>query len=239
METTIANVSKEEFLPNAVLQKEVRYTDLRFILKGKTINKNNRSQEPNVIVSLTNLVNRNVKQDNSDGRGGFGFRLDKNASYELVGTKENKLSEIERTSTVGLTRSTTLFVDLELGVDNFDCNQGTLLDIKYELAKHRLTPSAKIELDRLVQYLKDHQGSRIVLGSHTDSRGNDTYNYRLSRRRANSAATYIASKGIDSSRIISEGHGERRLLNRCDDGINCSEAEHQINRRTEAKLICD
>jgi len=239
IKTTIAEISKDEFFPNAILQKEVLYTDLRFILKGTTINKNTRGLEPNVIVSLTDTQNRNVQQDNSDGKGAFGFRLDKNASYELVGNKENRLSDIERTSTIGLTRSTTLFVDLELGMDEFDCNRGTLLDIKYELAKHRLTPSAKFELDRLVQYLQDHPSSQIVLGSHTDCRGNDTYNYRLSRRRAQSAATYIASKGISQNRIISEGHGERRLLNRCDDGVDCSEAEHRVNRRTEAKLICN
>ena len=239
IETTIASISNDEFLPNAIIQEEVLYTDLRFILKGKTLNRDTRGREPNVIVSLTNVQTRNVQQDNSDGNGAFGFRLDKNASYELVGNKANRLSDIEKTSTVGLTRSTTLFVDLELEMDDFDCNHETLLDIKYELAKHRLTPSAKFELDRLVQYMKDHQTSRIVLGSHTDCRGNDTYNYRLSRRRAQSAATYIASRGINQARIISEGHGERRLLNRCDDGVNCSESEHRVNRRTEAKLICE
>lgn len=236
--TTTSSIVSDEFVNNDIIQKEVLYTDLRFILKGSTMNKNTGAYEPNVIVSLTNSQTRNVKQDNSDGKGAFRFRLDKNTSYELVGNKENKLSDIERTSTVGLTRSTTLFVDLKLGVEDFNCGQGAVLDIKYEFAKHSLTLSAKFELDRLVQYMKDHSESKIILASHTDCRGDDNSNYRLSRKRAKEASSYIVSKGIANNRITSEGHGERRLLNHCDDGVNCSEEEHRVNRRTEAKLIC-
>lgn len=238
IETTTAALVDSEFQPNVVIQKEILYDDLRFILKGKVINRNSKSPEPNVVVSLTNDQTGAVKQDNSDGKGEFIFRLDKNSSYEVVGIKENRLSEIERTSTIGLTRSTTLFVDLELGVENFDCNQGTVLDIKYNLDKADLLPESKFDLDRLVRYMKDHQVSRVELSSHTDCRGSDDYNKDLSERRATSAVEYIISKGITRNRIIAQGYGETRLLNRCSDGVNCSEEEHRINRRTEAKLLC-
>ncbi len=237
--TTIDNISESEFTPDAVIQKEVLYSDLRFILKGNVVNRNTGQAEPNVLVSLTHDQTRSVQQDNSDGDGAFVFRLDKNSNYEVVGKKANRLSDIERASTIGLTRSTTLFVDLELGVDNFNCGVGTVLDIKYELDKDRLTPGAKFELDRLIRYMQDHQGARVELSSHTDSRGSNRYNQDLSDRRANSAVTYIISKGIQRSRIIAAGYGETRLRNQCKDGVNCSEAEHSINRRTEAKLLCN
>ncbi len=239
VETTIATILDAEFKPDVVIQKEVLYTDLRFILKGVVVNKNTRNAEPNVVVTLTEDRTRAVKQDNSDGKGAFVFRLDRNSSYEIVGVKENKLSDIERASTVGLTRSTTLFVDLELGVDDFDCGVGTVLDVKYEYDKWFLTTNAKFELDRLVRYMKDHQVARIELSSHTDSRGRHSYNEELSQKRAQSAVDYIVTKGIGRSRIIAQGYGETRLKNRCADGVSCSEAEHRINRRTEAKLICN
>ena len=238
VETTSTSIYDQEFIPNAILQKEILYTDLRFILKGNTINKGTRGAEPNVVVSLTNTQTGGVQQDNSDGRGAFAFRLDKDATYELVGSKENKLSDIERASTIGLTRSTTLFVDLELGMDDFDCGRGTVLDIKYAFNESYLTPASQFELDRLVRYMQDHRNAKIELSSHTDSRGSNAYNLKLSQQRAKSAVDYILSKGISSRRIIAQGYGETRPLNHCRDGVDCSEMEYEVNRRTEAMLKC-
>lgn len=239
VDTRPNTIKDEEFLPNAIIQKELLYSDLRFILKGKTINKGTRNPEPNTIVSLKHFQSGAVKQDNSDGRGAFSFRLDPHSSYEVVGIKENRLSDIERVSTIGLTRSTTLFVDLELGMDDFDCGRGTQLDIKYDLDKWFLTPASKFELDRLIRYMNDHQVARVELSSHTDCRGRNSYNQNLSAKRAKSAVDYIVSKGISRNRIIAKGYGETRLLNHCSDGVQCSEAEHRINRRTEAVLLCN
>lgn len=238
VETTTDNILDEEFTPNAVIQKKIYYEDLRFILKGKTINKQSRDAEPNVVVNLTKDQSGDVQQDNSGGRGEFAFHLDKHSSYELVGIKDNRLSDIERSSTVGLTRSTTLFVSLELGMDNFDCGKGTILDIKYEFDKFSLTTPSKFELDRLVRYMNDHATSRVELSSHTDSRGSNEYNWTLSDNRARSAVNYIESRGISMSRIVAKGYGETKLVNNCADGVECSEEKHQINRRTEAALIC-
>ncbi len=236
--TTTAAIVDSEFEEGKIVRKEVLYTDLRFILKGNVVNKMTRAPEPNTIVSLTNNQTGNVNQDNSDGGGGFAFRLDQNSSYQVVGNKANKLSDIEGVSTLGLVRSATLFVNLELGVDDFDCNTIAILDIKYAYDKSDLSKTAKFELERLVRYMKDHQSAMIELSSHTDSRGSSDYNYGLSDRRANSAVTYIISRGIARSKIIAQGYGETRLRNDCADGVNCSDEDHRINRRTEAKLIC-
>ncbi len=66
----------------------------------------------------------------------------------------------------------------------------------------------------------------IELGSHTDSRGKDSYNLTLSQKRAESAVQYIISKGIDKNRITAKGYGETQLVNKCANGINCSDEEH-------------
>ena len=236
--TSVTSVGKQELNPQLPTSKKIFYFDLRFILKGNVVNKKSRSGEPGVTVSLTNNSNRAVLKETTAGDGSFGFVLEKNASYNLVATKENKLSDIRGVSTKGLNRSTTLFVDLELGVDNLDCGKGTILDIKYEFDKSDLLSESKFEIDKVIRYMKDHPNSRIEMSAHTDSRGPSEYNLSLSDKRARSAVDYILSRGINASRITSQGYGETRLKNHCKDGTTCSEADHAINRRTEATLIC-
>lgn len=110
-------------------------------------------------------------------------------------------------------------------------------NIYYDFDKSFIREDAKPELDRLVKFLADNPGIRVELSSHTDSRGSDTYNMNLSQRRADAAKSYIVSQGIDASRIVSVGYGESKLLNKCGNGVKCSEAEHQLNRRTEFKIV--
>jgi len=86
--------------------------------------------------------------------------------------------------------------------------------------------------------MRDNPDVRIEISSHTDSRGSDAYNKTLSQNRASAARDYIASQGIQANRVVGIGYGETRLLNRCADGVSCSEPEHQLNRRTEMKVIC-
>jgi OOP family OmpA-OmpF porin len=110
-------------------------------------------------------------------------------------------------------------------------------NIYYDFDKWNIRPDAALELDKLVQILKENPTIWIVLGSHTDSRGDDAYNQRLSQNRADSAVEYIINRGIDKNRITAKGYGETRLLNRCSNGVKCSIAEHQLNRRTEFTIV--
>ncbi|MNT60380.1 Photosystem I chlorophyll a apoprotein A2 [compost metagenome] len=73
----------------------------------------------------------------------------------------------------------------------------------------------------------------IKINSHTDSRGKDDFNMKLSQNRAKSTMDYIISHGIEKERVSAEGFGETRLINKCSNGVKCSEAEHQENRRSE------
>lgn len=85
--------------------------------------------------------------------------------------------------------------------------------------------------------MKDNPNIWIELGSHTDSRGNDQYNQWLSQSRANSAVQYIIDRGIAKNRITAKGYGENRLKNNCANGVKCTEAQHQLNRRTEFTIV--
>lgn len=112
-----------------------------------------------------------------------------------------------------------------------------LENIYYDFDKFNIRPDAAEELDRLVELMEKYPKMKIEMRSHTDSRGSDAYNKKLSQNRATSAAKYIISKGIDKNRIAFMGYGETVLVNNCNNNKPCSEAEHQLNRRTEFKVL--
>lgn len=109
-------------------------------------------------------------------------------------------------------------------------------NIYYDLSKYDIREDAKYELDKLVSILNDNTHISIELSSHTDSRGDAAANLALSQKRAEAAAKYMISQGIAATRIEAKGYGETKLVNHCKDGVNCSENEHQENRRTEFKV---
>ncbi len=111
-----------------------------------------------------------------------------------------------------------------------------LKDIYYNFDKFDIRLDASKDLDRLLQLLRTYPSMHISLESHTDSRGSNAYNKNLSENRAKSARSYLISQGIAAARVTSQGFGENRLKNRCADGVVCSEAEHQQNRRTEVRV---
>lgn len=110
-------------------------------------------------------------------------------------------------------------------------------NIYYPLDRYDLNAAARSELDRLSEILVRNPKLRIELGSHTDATGLDDYNQRLSDMRAQVAVEYLESKGIARERMVAQGYGESKLLNHCDDGVECAEEEHALNRRTEIRLI--
>lgn len=112
-----------------------------------------------------------------------------------------------------------------------------LENILYDLDKYNIRPDAAKILDKLFALMHEYPKLKIELRSHTDSRASAAYNLKLSDNRAKSAAEYLFSKGIARNRIVGKGYGESLLINQCADGVKCSEAEHQLNRRTEIKIL--
>ena len=113
---------------------------------------------------------------------------------------------------------------------------GKLFDIKpiyYASAKFAISEDSKRELDKLVVIMQDNAGLSVELGSHTDSKASAAFNQKLSESRAKSAYDYVVTRGVDASRIGFKGYGETNILNRCLDGVTCSDEEHAVNRRTE------
>ncbi len=215
------------------------HNDPRFTVVGKAINLSTNKPESDVSVSLKNNNKGSIKMGTSQsGSGAFSFQIDSNSDYELVGKKASYISNIEKISTKGLTRSQTLYVELEIGVQAVVAGKALLLQkIYYDLDKTNISQDASTDLNKLVIFLQDNPTFTVEIASHTDSRGSDEYNLKLSQGRAQAVVDYLVLKGINKANLIAQGYGETRLINTCANGVVCTEDEHQLNRRTEFTVI--
>ncbi len=125
-------------------------------------------------------------------------------------------------------------------IENASLETGQLIELNhiyYAFDKYNLKESAKVELDKVVNLLRQYPEMEIDLNSHTDSRGADSYNQWLSTERAKSAVDYIVSQGIERRRVTAKGYGESMPVNECLNTMKCSEDKHQMNRRTEFRIL--
>jgi outer membrane protein OmpA-like peptidoglycan-associated protein len=208
---------------------------LAFKLEGRVLDKNNNQPIAGALVTLTK-VNGSILKTETDFNGAYRFNLAKESEYNVSAEKTNYRSEVKNLTTIGLTTSAVLTQDLYL--ETVVINKAIRLEnIYYDFDKWNIRPDAAVELDKLVKIMTDNPTIWIELGSHTDSRGKDSYNLNLSQKRAESAVQYIISRGVDKNRIAAKGYGETKLLNKCANGVDCSEEAHQLNRRTEFKIV--
>ena len=162
-------------------------------------------------------------------KGGFNFSV--NARYNQTLTNSIELSTIDRKcSDIIISCKENKFIELEKTVGP------RALDIYYDYNKANIRPDAALELDKLVKLLTDNPQYKIEFGSHTDCRGDDKYNQRLSEARAKSVLKYCTLRDIDSKRLTYKGYGESQPKVTCD-CPSCTEEQHQLNRRTEFKII--
>lgn len=149
--------------------------------------------------------------------------INNEATYERI-SKENALNLIDETGRTITVEKNEFF---------------SLQNILYEFDSDQLTSDSKNELKRLAQFIFNNESIDIELTSHTDSRGGEDYNLALSQKRALSAIAYLKTLGVPENRMTGYGVGEKDLLNGCIDGINCTEEEHALNRRTEIRILTD
>lgn len=108
----------------------------------------------------------------------------------------------------------------------------TLQPIYFDYDKSNIRPDAEIELAKILAALEEYPTLKIHIESHTDSRGKDSYNLKLSEQRAQSTLQWLLSKGVARNRLSAKGYGETQLINKCSNNVPCSEEEHQLNRRS-------
>ncbi len=190
------------------------------------------------LVTLINGENEVVGQQLTENNGKYLFDslVDCNSQYAIRASLEEKEylpSEKALSTPDGVA---TLQVDLALTppdcpVDDLGCRLA-LQPIYFDFDKSNIRSDAEVELAKILQAMKEYPELKIHIESHTDSRGDDNYNLQLSERRAKSTLEWLVSKGINRNRLSAKGYGESQLINSCSNGINCSESDHQLNRRS-------
>ena len=208
---------------------------IAFKLEGQVFDQKTKEPIAGAMVTLAKVNGGSLKAE-TDENGAYKFNLSKETEYNVSADKTAYRSDSENIATIGLTSSQVLVQNLFL--EPIEINKAIRIEnIYYDFDKWNIRSDAAAELDKLVKIMNENPTIWIELGSHTDSRGKDAYNLTLSQKRAESAVAYIISRGISKNRIEAKGYGETQLLNKCANNVECSEADHQLNRRTEFKIV--
>lgn len=191
---------------------------------------------PGVTVRLIDETGKIIEEVVTEDNGEYTFEIVCNKTYTIIGSKPDYIEDRQTIPTTDENDKTTV-LDLYLTPLILD-NQIVINPIFFDFNKSNIRTDAQYELENIVDVLRKHPKMIIKIESHTDSRGNDRYNLKLSDRRAKSTRDYLLSRGVDPSRIESAiGYGESQLLNKCSNGVPCTEEEHQLNRRSYFYII--
>ena len=196
----------------------------------------------NAKVILSDKVMKEVSTDKSKTDGTFTFeKVNCNDSHYYLRGEKEKYETAEVNVTVGKDE---VVYEILLNPRQVAIKKGMDLakvfeikEIKFDYNKANIRPDAEVELTKIVEVMREYPKMKIDIRSHTDSRGADSYNLKLSDRRAKATLEWIVKQGIDRKRLKAKGYGETRLVNGCSNGVPCTEEEHQENRRSEFIVV--
>ena len=200
-------------------------------LKGTV--RNAETQEPlsMATVKLMNEDGKVIKTVTTGANGEYSFKIKCNTKYTVLGEKPDFKNDFKDFNS-GEETGGDVTVNLNL-IPLIKDNQIVINPIFFDFDKWNIRTDAQYELENIVDVMRAHPNMVIKIESHTDSRGSDRYNMKLSDRRAKSTLEYLLSRDIAPERIESAiGYGESQLLNKCSNGVKCTEEEHQLNRRS-------
>ncbi|MBK8807317.1 MAG: OmpA family protein [Bacteroidales bacterium] len=196
-----------------------------------------------VVVSLYLIDTKNkdliyIKNDTTDKKGSYFFNLESGKEYALEFENYGNFNKKIKVDTRPIFESDTLILQ-PIGVNLMPKQPMIVKNIYYDFDKSILTTSAKRVIDStLLVVLKETPQIVIEISSHTDSKGNDEYNKKLSQERAQSVVDYLIKKGIDSKRLYAKGYGEEKSIapNENPDGSD-NPVGREKNRRTEFRIL--
>lgn len=190
-------------------------------------------------VTLIDTIQQKVLQQVTlDETGRYRFEVEVKQAYKIMAEKENYFSKAIYITTDALEKVDSM-ESPTICLKRYEIGKPIILkDIYYDFDKATLRPQSLIVLDTVVSIMQDNPNIIIEMSAHTDSKGKDEYNMKLSQRRAQSCVDYLISRGIPSSRMIAKGYGESRPIapNTLPNGKDNPEGR-QLNRRTEFKVL--
>ncbi|SDK38282.1 OmpA family protein, partial [Flavobacterium noncentrifugens] len=180
-----------------------------------------------------------IKEIMSDAEGKYDFGMvECGKIYYVRGEKETYETKEQKVTISKESGKTDLPIQLEKKVkpvtvgDDLAKAFGIKI-IYFDLDKWDIRSDAALELEKILDVMKQYPMMKIDVRSHTDSRQTHKYNQKLSGRRAASTIDWLVANGVEKARLTGRGYGETKLVNKCADGVQCTEEEHQANRRSE------
>ena len=192
-------------------------------------------------VKLMDATGAAVAETTTDEQGNFSFPLEENKNYSVLIEKAGFFTKRDNITTNGKRptnrelkqKETTIDLAYNNSLDKIKLQEAIeIQNIYYDYDKSDIRADAATELDKMATMLKDNPSINIELSSHTDDRGDNKYNQKLSQKRAESAVAYVVSQGIEGKRITAKGYGEEKPIVK---GAK-TEPEWEQNRRTEFKV---
>ena len=217
--------------------------DCEQLLTGIVVDE--ESQEPiaNARVVLFDSAENKLKEQTSDAEGKYDFgTVDCDTKLKIRAEKPTyNTNEISVTipKESGTTDSKVAIELTEKPLKVGDpLNKALNIEIIYfDLDKSNIRPDAAVELAKVLEVMKEYPTMKIDVRSHTDCRQTAAYNLALSDRRAKSTIAWLIKNGIAADRLTGRGYGESQLVNDCGceptNESNCTEEQHQKNRRSE------
>lgn len=214
-------------------------------LEGKVISSRFKLNIPSAIVRIINHCNEQEEVMRTNINGEFKHCISLGCDFTVIAEKEGFNPDSSSLSTIRIRGSRSINTELVLAANNNSVlkepiRKGTVIileNIYYDFNKSAIRAGAAHELEGIAKLMKVYPSMEIELGAHTDSRGTEAYNLNLSLRRAESAKQFLVRRGVAANRIKAVGYGEAFLRNKCTDDVECTEEEHQYNRRSEVKVI--
>ena len=237
--TSTEMLAQPEYLVPIDLPKALTFT-------GVVRNRSTDSPLEGSSVRVLNKCTNKVEEYSTNANGSFSFPLDCRCEYEVLAQKSGfaKHEKLWKTGEINCDDSGTpvamyLAPEAPVNIPKPELEVGTVIELEnvyYDYNKFFIRKDAALDLDHLVDLMRQYPTLEIELGSHTDARGSDQYNEWLSQQRAEAAVKYIISKGISKRRLTARGYGESQLTNHCGNDVECDDATHEQNRRTEIKI---
>ncbi|MCB0764721.1 MAG: OmpA family protein [Flavobacteriales bacterium] len=208
-------------------------------MRGAVSRKGSISFIPGMSVSVVNLSSYYTENQLTGPGGDFSFRLQSNEEFEVLFEKEGYFSQSVPVSTIGMKQGV---IDLnqarELEFEPVVLDSAIALKyIRWAGSGTALDPVARTELDGLVERMLVNPRIVIEIGVHTDARGTLDKQQPTTQKQAEAVLDYLQSKGVPKERVVARGYGSSHILNHCVAGVQCTEEEHAVNRRTEYKVI--
>ncbi|MDB5228893.1 MAG: flagellar motor protein MotB [Bacteroidota bacterium] len=197
------------------------------------IDANTKKPIENAQVAINSKCLTNSVNINTPSTGKNYFELKNNCDYDFLANAKGYLPSSSKKSVINI--QDTLHYVIELAPINKE--PIALKNIYYDFDKWDIREDAVPDLNMLLSFMVQNPDAIVELGSHTDARGDDAYNLRLSQNRAQSVVDWLIQHKILKDKIVPKGYGETKPLNTCTNDVKCSEEDHQKNRRTEFKVL--